>query len=705
MQDHQTNIALVCNNAKRLQKFSKWLKDPNTRISTFEFNEAVPLAGLLREHLDFVILDCSSQPDFDYRQLETLRHQQSLRYVPFLFILSEEQDTLKKQVYLIPNNYLLIEPVDTFAFVSLVTSALHTANLERRLLMYKDFVEGEKKLISNMDSLLELNRLYEFEQENSLLDFIRTGLMKRLELALALETVVFADYSELERTLTVDLYDDKNQRVLKRHSFRIEGSAVAKLLRLSHPHIIEGSALNDPFVQEMEESLGVKINSLLFIPLNVFHRPIGALLLLNKLYRNEFSENDLAFGLLVSQKLSYRLENLRMKAIQTSEQNDLEVLFGKDNRILKEWKLYKQILDSVNFGAILFDTKGRVYYRNNAAARLLRIPDRKKAVQNLQDVFSKEELDRILENIGNTPLPITRQELHMEHRNIPDYYLGYSIYPLDEPDEPSKFIIVFSEISRSKRIQAEIIRMDRMASLGILSSGIAHEIRNPLAGIKAMAQTLEEEIAGNPTHKEYVDRILRQVNRLDNLLKAFFSYAKPKRPDPSAIHVKKIVMEVLPLFERKMRDENITVRQSYARDLYKVFVDANQIEQVFINLLINAFDAIKDEGTVTIHAENAKHPQPFFDRRNRIPSLFSDRYIQITISDTGSGMPDEVREKIFNPFFTTKSNGTGLGLSIVYQIIKEHGGQIEAKSWPGKGSEFTILLPAAVEENEAEMIR
>jgi len=705
MYDHQTNIALVCNDARRRQKFEKWLKDPNTHLNVLEFTEAIPSAGLLSEHHDFVILDCFSQPDFDYRQMESLRGQQSLRYVPFLFILSDEQDTLKKQIYLIPNNYLLIEPVDTFAFVSLVTSAIHTSKLERRLLMYKDFVEGEKKLISNMDSLLELTRIYEFEQENRLLEFVRTDLMKRMELALALETAVFAEYSELERTLTIDIYDEKQQIVLKRHAFQIEGSAAARLLRLSYPHIIEGSDLNDPFVQEMEESLGIKISSLLFIPLNVFHRPLGVLLLLNKLYRNEFSENDLAFGLLVSQKLSYRLENLRMKAIQSSGQSDLEVLFGKDNRILKEWKLYKQILDSVNFGAILFDTKNRIHYLNESARQLLRLPDRKKAVNSLEDIFNKAELQKILNNIRKNPLPLTRQELHLQHKNIPDYFIGYSVYPLDEPDEDGKYIIVFSEISRSKRIQAEIIRMDRMASLGILSSGIAHEIRNPLAGIKAMAQTLEEEIAGNPTHREYVERILRQVNRLDNLLKAFFSYAKPKRPDPSAIHVKKIIMEVLPLFERKMRDENITVRQSYARDLYKVFVDANQIEQVFINLLINAFDAIKGEGTVTIRAENAQHPQPFFDRRNRIPSLFSDRYIQITVSDTGTGIPEDIREKIFNPFFTTKSNGTGLGLSIVYQIIKEHGGQIEAKSWPGKGSEFTILLPAAVDENEKEMIR
>ncbi len=698
MYDRLISIALVCNDPERLQKYTKWLKDPNTRLSTFNFTEALLSGALLEEHRDFVIIDCYSEPQFDYRQIESLRTQQSLRFVPFLFILSESQDTLKKQLYLGTNNYLLLEPPDTFAFISLVTSALHTGKLERRMLMYKDFVEGEKKLISNMDDLLELTRIYQFENEKQLLEYIRTDLLNRIEMALALETAIFAEYSENDRTLTVDQYDEKHKKIVKRHSFQIEGAVEARLLSHGYPHILEGKDLNEPLLQEIEESLGLKIYSILFIPVNVFHRPLGVLLLLNKLYRNEFSENDLAFGLLLSQKLSYRLENLRMNRIRSSGQNELESLFSKYNQILKEWKLFKQILDSISSGVILFDEFNRIHYLNEAARQQLHVSPHKKQAQYLSDVFSENSLHQILNKLKNEELPLTRQELYIEEADNPDYYLGYSIYPIDETDGPEKYIIVFSEISHSKRLQAEVIRMDRMASLGVLSSGIPHEIRNPLAGIKAMTQTLEEELAGNSTHIEYVERILRQVNRMDNLLKAFFSYAKPKRPDPSPVHVKKIIMEVMPLFERKMRDENITVIQDFDNDLYEVYVDINQIEQVFINLLINAFDAIGRDGTVTIRAENAKYPQPLIDRRNRAPNIFSNRYIQITIKDTGSGIPKEIREKIFNPFFTTKSNGTGLGLAIVYQIIKEHGGQIEVKSWPDKGSEFTILLPAAMEE-------
>jgi signal transduction histidine kinase len=260
--------------------------------------------------------------------------------------------------------------------------------------------------------------------------------------------------------------------------------------------------------------------------------------------------------------------------------------------------------------------------------------------------------------------------------------------------------MTFMEISQTKRLQAEIIRMDRMASLGVLASGIAHEIRNPLAGIKAMAQTLQEELQEDKGRVEYVERIVRQVNRLDELLKSFFSYAKPQRPNPIRCKIPDIVHEVLPLFRRKIKENNIVVKEIYSRDLKEIFVDFHQIEQVFFNLIINAIDAMSKGGTLTIRARLPEETQLMIDRRQRIPKLFSDVYNEITISDTGIGMDNDTLNNMYNPFFTTKSYGTGLGLSIVYQIILEHGGQITVESELGRGTVFRILLPVYVEKSQ-----
>jgi signal transduction histidine kinase len=240
--------------------------------------------------------------------------------------------------------------------------------------------------------------------------------------------------------------------------------------------------------------------------------------------------------------------------------------------------------------------------------------------------------------------------------------------------------------------------MDRMASLGVLASGIAHEIRNPLAGIKAMAQTLEEELEGDDAKIEYSQRIVRQVNRLDKLLKSFFSYAKPQRPNPIKCDIPDIVREVLPLFERRIKEKNIQVKEVYSPSLKKIFVDSHQIQQVFFNLIINAIHSMENGGILTIKARLPEETHPIIDRRQRIPKLFSEIYDEITIADTGCGMDQATLKNMYNPFYTTKPTGTGLGLSIVYQIIREHGGQITVESEVGEGTVFQILLPVYIEK-------
>jgi signal transduction histidine kinase len=428
----------------------------------------------------------------------------------------------------------------------------------------------------------------------------------------------------------------------------------------------------------------------------VFHKPKAAIILVNKIYRDEFSENDLAFSLIASQKITYHMEDIFLKNSSAPEQ----LFSGEDKKILKELKLFKQIMDSVHFGAVVFNRSFRIKYINMSALSVLNYSRSNQSPQYVKDLFSKDEFDRIKGEFNKRDFPLIRKELHLESAKVPHYFIGYSIYDLTGSDEKEQYIIIFSEISQTKRIQAEIIRMDRMASLGALSSGIAHEIRNPLAGIKAMAQTLEDELDETSIQSEYVERIIRQVNRLDILLKSFFTYASPARPDPSAFHIKKIVNEIVPLISRKIRDRKIKIKEKYDKDLAQVFVDANQIEQVFLNLFLNAIDAMKDGGTISITASNAQNPPAVMDRRNPGPGLLSNYFIEIKIADTGEGIPENLCDRIFTPFYTTKSNGTGLGLSIVYQIIKEHGGRIDAESTVGEGTEFTIVLPALQKSRE-----
>jgi two-component system sensor histidine kinase HydH len=228
-------------------------------------------------------------------------------------------------------------------------------------------------------------------------------------------------------------------------------------------------------------------------------------------------------------------------------------------------------------------------------------------------------------------------------------------------------------------MQEELLRMDRFLSLGEVSMGIAHEIRNPLAGIRITAQALEEEVGENESLREYVSRIISEIDRLNDLLKAFFSFAKPQRPQLSPCLLPKLIDDVLFLVKKDLETHRIQVEQDHAEDLPTAYLDENQMKQVILNLFLNSIHAISRNGLLSVSTS-------VLTQRGRPEVL-------ISVSDTGKGIPREHQTKIFDPFFTTKARGLGLGLSVSYRIVKRHGGNIRVQSEPGKGTSFFIHLP------------
>jgi signal transduction histidine kinase len=272
--------------------------------------------------------------------------------------------------------------------------------------------------------------------------------------------------------------------------------------------------------------------------------------------------------------------------------------------------------------------------------------------------------------------------------------IGFTITEYIDPSDQQKgFILSLKDITYTKELQEEMIRMDRLASLGVMASGIAHEIRNPLAGIKAIAQTFEEELSKNDPKNEYVKRIIKQVNRLDDLLKSLFSYAKPPKPNRQFFEVKELVQEVLSLLQQRMQKYNINFIQSYEKNLPSIFIDGAQIQQVLFNLILNSIEAIEKQGEIKLAAKKVKKNDEIFQRKPFQKKITDQPYVQILLTDTGSGISPENLLQIFNPFFTTKNYGTGLGLSIVYQIVQENNGIIYFESEINRGTHCYLFLP------------
>lgn len=367
-----------------------------------------------------------------------------------------------------------------------------------------------------------------------------------------------------------------------------------------------------------------------------------------------------------------------------------------EQEIIEVKNFSESIIQSIGSGLITIDLDRRITSFNNSAEELLGYASDEVIGKALEEVFPQEECKRLIPNFSDPQQALLNREMQLTAKDGNRVFIGFTVTPrIDNQTKRVGTIIVFRDITQIKQMQAEVQRMDRLASMGVLASGIAHEIRNPLAGIKTIAQTLEEEIPQDDHRREYLSRIVRQVNRMDDLLKTIFSYAKPRQPNRKHHRLQEIVQEAITLLENRIRAQSVQFKEIYDPKLPLLFVDFYQIQQVFINLILNALDAMPDGGELRLEAFPEITTIRRVDRRGRPFPVKSKTalYAQVNLSDTGAGIKAENMQNIFNPFFTTKPQGSGLGLSIVYRIMAEHEGDIQVESVLQQGTTFKMLLP------------
>ena len=357
-------------------------------------------------------------------------------------------------------------------------------------------------------------------------------------------------------------------------------------------------------------------------------------------------------------------------------------------------KFFQSIIDQLNFGIIIFNKDLHIKFINKEGKRLLNLDDSSQNYKKIRDVLGDQNTQVIVTSMNLASSAFQRPEIEIATRDNQRVLIGFTLTEFTDPLQEDGFILSLKDITYTKELQEEIMRMDRLASLGVMASGIAHEIRNPLAGIKAIAQTFEDELVKTDPKNEYVRRIIKQVNRLDDLLKSLFSYAKPQKPNRQFHHVNEIMQDVLSLLKQNLQNQNIKLVQSYDKDLPQIFVDNSQIQQVLFNLILNSIEAIETDGEITVLITEVDPTNDFFQRKPFYKKIMGNRYIVVKISDNGSGITPENLQQIFNPFFTTKNFGTGLGLSIVYQIVQENYGIIYYESEVEQGTQCFLFLPA-----------
>ncbi len=241
-----------------------------------------------------------------------------------------------------------------------------------------------------------------------------------------------------------------------------------------------------------------------------------------------------------------------------------------------------------------------------------------------------------------------------------------------------------SQLQEIRRTRDRLIAAERMASVGRMAGHLAHEIRNPLTTIGGFAASIARRHPDDSVTHRNASIIHDEVRRLERTLVNVLDYTRPLRPDKEPIQINELVMETVAQFDQQLQEADIKIRMSLAEELPPVMADRQMIKQVVLNLVKNAMEAMEDKEQATLSV---------------ITSAEEERAV-IEVADTGGGMPPEVRENLFSPFFTTKIGGVGLGLSVSQRIVRQHGGDIDVQSELGVGSRFVVSL--ATEQPEQE---
>ena len=349
----------------------------------------------------------------------------------------------------------------------------------------------------------------------------------------------------------------------------------------------------------------------------------------------------------------------------------------------------ESIIQSIGSGIIITEMDDTITYINRAGEKILGY-SKDDLIGKSFSIFALREKQSVVHPILNNPDDLdTRKEGWMRRKDRMEFPVGFTINNhLSIRGEMIGKIVIFRDLTNVYKQEEEILRMDRLVSLGKLASDIAHELRNPLAGIKTTAQALGEEIPKDDPRREYLNRITKEIDRLNELLKTFFSFAKPQKLNLVHCEIKAIINEIIPFLIKEIAEKRIRFVETYHPQLPKIKVDKNQMYQVFLNLFLNAIQAMPDGGELKIEVSPVISNSPDRTKQN---------FIKIAVSDTGTGIPPNIVRKIFDPFFTTKPKGIGLGLSITYQIIKKHGGTIKVESQLEKGTSIVINLPEILE--------
>jgi two-component system sensor histidine kinase HydH len=338
---------------------------------------------------------------------------------------------------------------------------------------------------------------------------------------------------------------------------------------------------------------------------------------------------------------------------------------------LSNMQLYTEnVIESMPAGLISLDIKGRVVSCNSRTEELVGISFHEMEGKKLEDIFpncSLAEFDP-QKSVLDWSVDLTNSDGNM---------LPVKLSSSQMKDHTGKVIgtvLTLRDMREIKKMEQKLERSRRLAALGQMATGVAHEIRNPLGTLRGFAQYFGSQAEENSESRQYADLMMSEVDRLNQTISSMLQFSRQREPDFIAVDMEGLIDKTVSLMESDFKSHNISLHTDIEGDV-QIEADPDMLLQVLLNLLRNSIHATPNEGNVTLSV-------------NR-----SGETVRIQVKDTGKGMTENERDKMFDPFFTTRKKGTGLGLAVSHQIVEQHDGHFETESNPGEGTTITIILP------------
>lgn len=369
----------------------------------------------------------------------------------------------------------------------------------------------------------------------------------------------------------------------------------------------------------------------------------------------------------------------------------LEDVYARNitTELLSVKRHFEVILNSMAEGILEMTLDGKIVYANPKAISLINKTEDQLLSSDFIDLFLESDRHRTKDQLAETNTHLQPVALD-EPVILNGKEISLSLLPVI--DEMQKtIIIILNDVSEQKRMEAQLIQAQKIEAIGTLAGGIAHDFNNLLMVIQGNVSLMLLDMNPNHPHYEMLKMIEKQVHSGSKLTSQLLGYARKGRYEVKPINFNQLVEETSEAFGRTRK--NITLHRDLAEDLFVIEADQGQIQQVLMNLFVNAADAMQEGGDLFLKTNNVTYK----DIKGRLYTPTLGDYVMLTVTDTGVGMDSKILGRIFDPFFTTKElgRGTGLGLASVYGIVKGHGGYIEVESEKGNGSTFKVYLPAS----------